>query len=96
MKLKEEQRRLLPITVLVALILSLGVIQYLSYSQDLYEFLPKPTVGQEEFYLDEASQVLIRPYTNAHGHVYPYTATALTLTCIVMVLVIIIVCAPNL
>jgi hypothetical protein len=96
MKLKEDQRRLLPIAVLVALTLSLGVIQYIAYSQDLYEFLPKPAAAQEEFFLDETSQVLIRPYTNAHGHVYPYTATALTLTCIVMVLVIIIVCAPNL
>jgi hypothetical protein len=49
-----------------------------------------------DFYEDPNSGIMIKHYTNVHGHVYPYTATAVTLTCIIVVLVTIIVCGSNL
>lgn len=56
----------------------------------------EPKEKHSEFILDENSNILIKPYSNVHGHVYPYTASVVTCGCIVTVLVIIIVCAPNL
>jgi hypothetical protein len=51
---------------------------------------------KNEFYEDPVSGIMIKHYTNVHGHVYPYTATAVTLSCIVVVLVTIIVCGSAL
>jgi hypothetical protein len=82
----------------ISILVIASISAAISIQQVSAQFLDNPleVIQQDEFIQDEASGILVRPYTNARGHVYPYTATVIALSCIIVVIVTIIVCGPNL
>jgi hypothetical protein len=83
-------------TIFILVMASISAAISIQQVSDQFLDMSIEVIHQDEFIQDEVSGILVRPYTNARGHVYPYTATVIALSCIIVVIVTIIVCGPNL